>query len=268
MANNNGPGLTTPSNSQLRFHAETSGGQTAQGIPRPPWKAAVSNAETEAIGSFHLSPGDQWYVLGGMLMPIQPNPGNLATEAQLRQPPDFSNSTILTRGLPLVKTQGNSKTRQHTSQHLPATPREILGYPWTPVWHSTFRGVPTAFSQNASRLLLVSSSADRRVASAQRKGNPHPRRDNKPCRFFRRSLTRRGHRTRYFGPNLRIKIAHHNVRASVPRGWLVGLALASHLQIVHRSDSSPQCQSGKHLSILRPSAWLLSVPGWTRDVMA
>lgn len=147
LANTSGPGLTTPSNSQLRFQAETPGGQTAQGMPRPPWKAAVSNSETEAIGSFHLSPGDQWYALGGMLMPIQPNPGNLATEAQLRQPPDFSNSTILALGQPLVKTQGHSNPRQHTSRHLSATPREILGHPWTPVWHSTFRGVSTAFSQ-------------------------------------------------------------------------------------------------------------------------
>lgn len=103
-------------------------------------------------------------------MPIQPKPRNLATEAQLRQPPEFSN-TIVSLGRLLVKDPGQF---QNSPTHLSAFGRPTernTRLSWTPLWHSTFSGRINAVSQNATRLLLVSSAAAGRVAAAQAQGN-------------------------------------------------------------------------------------------------
>lgn len=84
--------------------------QTVRGVPRPlgRWQFPVQRwrPSSLSIGYHFTHPAANGHVLGGMLMPIQPKPCNLATEAQRRQPPGFSNTT---------------------SQHLAVSPRETLG---------------------------------------------------------------------------------------------------------------------------------------------
>ncbi|KAK0753646.1 hypothetical protein B0T18DRAFT_20124 [Schizothecium vesticola] len=139
----------------------------------------------------------------------------------------FSNSTTVNLGRLLVKDPGQF---QNSPAHLSAFTHHTERDPWISLdarlaQYRPFRGVFTPFSQNVADLLFLSSAAEGRVASAQGKGNPHRRRDNKPRRFLRSSLARQDRRTRYFGSNLRTKIAHHHAWCLCSKES-VGLALA------------------------------------------
>lgn len=149
-----------------------------------------------------------------MLIPIN---RNLATEAQLRQPPEFSNSTtIVSLGRLLVKDPGqfqNSPT--HFSAFVRLTERNTR-LSLTPLWHSTFSGRIYAFSQNATRSPFVSSAADGRVTSAQGQGNLPTFRARQQALTFLQNLFNQTNLTdKVFWP--RIFVQDRPPRCSVPR---------------------------------------------------
>lgn len=168
------------------------------------------------------SPGSQWACSRWNANAHPTETCNLAAEAQLRQPPEFSN-TIVPLGRLLVKDPGqfhNSPT--HLSAFGRLTERNTR-LSLTPLWHSTFSGRINAVSQMQlvccwCRVQLT----DGWPLPKPKATCPRPRRDNKPRHFFRTSLARRDCRTRYFGPNLCAKIAHHTagyLRSKRLTGW-------------------------------------------------